>query len=216
MISRPARDRHNHHRDLGHVVSRGADFAVIGKLRVVRVGWAFGDFGSPCHVEEHLILPEGFKISAAATKKHHITNESVVAGGIPLSKALTNMLNDARRLVHQGGRLCSHHLEFDAGIIAEEMNRCGLSAAVGVWEELVMRHGFCTMGRDVGKWIRQQSGEADASRAIMKLNELVCKLLPDAPALLAKHHSAGNDAYMHWRVLRELVQRCGEDDGTTA
>ena len=191
----------------------GAESVVVEGLRVVQLGWAFGEFGSQCNVKEHLVLPESFSVSAATTKEIGITTGSTMEGGIPLSEALLQMFNDARRVVQLGGRLCSHHLDFVAGLIAEEMKRCGLSEEIKVWEQIVPQ-GFCTMNRDLALWARKQAGEDDATKTVMKSNELVRKLLPDAPALLTKQRSAGNHAHVHWRVLQELVLRCGGDGDT--
>ena len=191
----------------------GAEGAVVERLRLVQVGWAVGDCGSQCNVKEHLILPQSFSVSAAATKEHGITTDSAMADGIPLPEALLHMFNDACRVVQLGGRLCSHHLDFDASIIAEEMRRCGLSEEVKVWEQIVPQ-GFCTMSRDLAQYARKQAGEDIAPKTVMKFHELVHKLLRDVPSTLTKQRSAGFRAHMHWRVLEELVLRRGKEGGT--
>ena len=47
------------------------------------------------------------------------------------------------------------------------------------------------------------------SKSAMGLRDLVHILVSRSKALLAKRHTAGADSYMHWPVLRELVQRSG-------
>ena len=66
----------------------GAESVVVERHRLVQVGWAVGECGSQCNVKEHLILPQSFSVSAAATKEHGITTESAMADGIPLPEAL--------------------------------------------------------------------------------------------------------------------------------
>ena len=171
-----------------------------------------GECGSQCNVKEHLILPQSFSVSAAATKEHGITTDSAMADGIPLPEALLHMFNDSCRVVQLGGRLCSHHLDCVASLIAEEMKRCGLSEETKVWEQIVPQ-GFCTMSRDLAQWARKHAGEDIAPKSVMKLHELAYKLLRDAPSPLTQQRSAGFRAHMHWRVLQDVVLRCKKERG---
>ena len=75
---------------------------------------------------EILVRPEGFVISAAATALHHISQDAAQASGLPIREALETMVRDVLAFVNGGCRVVSHHLAFDAGLIARELVRAGL------------------------------------------------------------------------------------------
>ena len=108
------------------------DPGVLTGLRIVQVGWAYGDFreGSPV-VKERLVRPEGFTVTSAAEQKHGISNARAEAEGVPLPDALREMVGDVTALVRNGARVCSHNTEFDAGIIAAELDRLGAAQGGG-------------------------------------------------------------------------------------
>ena len=181
---------------------------VLAELRIVQIGWTIGTFDSTPTTKERLVSPDGFEIDGAATGKHGISHSSASLNGSTLAACLREMFEDLSSLVQRGGRVCSHNLEFDCGIILEEMTKCGLAELAGPWSEAV-RQGFCSMDPNVGHWVRKQAGMTDKERKTpMRLKDMVHLLLPDARALLAKHHSAGNDSLMHWLLCREIAGRC--------
>ena len=180
---------------------------VLAELRIVQIGWTIGAFDSVQTTKERLVLPDGFEISDDAMDKHGISHGLAASRGIPLVDCLRELLDDVSLLRQRGGRVCAHNLEFDAGIVLEEIERCGLVGFAGIWTETV-RRGFFTMDPNVGHWVRKQAGLVDHERKPMRLRDMVRLLLPDAHVLLEKHHSAGNDSHMHWLLCREIARRC--------
>ena len=51
----------------------------------------------------------------------------------------------------QGGRIVAHHLEFDGGLIAQELARVRLHQYNLEWEK-ALRKGVCTMAPDIACW----------------------------------------------------------------
>jgi hypothetical protein len=181
---------------------------VLAELRVVQIGWTFGTFGSAPTTKERLVQPDGFEISDAATAKHGISHSVAASQGAPLVDCLRELLDDVSALKLQGGRVCSHNLEFDAGILAQEMSRCGLADLATLWAES-MEGGFCSMDPNVGHWVRRQAGLMDQERKTpMRLRDMVHLLLPEAQDLLERHHSAGNDSKIHWMLGQKIAQAC--------
>ncbi len=77
-------------------------------------------------VKERLVQPTNFEISKKATDFHHITQQEAVTEGLPLEDVLREFMLDMVDLYHRGGRVVIHHLEFDASIIARELERANL------------------------------------------------------------------------------------------
>ena len=93
----------------------------ITAMRLIEIGFAIGD----CHggdpiAQSCVIRPDGFMVSCEATRVHHISHGDAVQDGIPLKDALELMVTRVLEAVSAGHRIVSHHLEFDAGIIAAE------------------------------------------------------------------------------------------------
>ena len=187
------------------------DADVLAGLRVVQVGWAYGDFrsGGDPETKERLIRPDGFAVAGAATEKHGISDLQARTEGASLRDVLQEMVCDVCTKVSRGARVCGHHLEFDAGIVAAELDRLGMDALRELWEQSVV-DGVCTMGPGIGHWVRQQAGFGDKERNTpMRLKDAVSLLLPNSKSkeLLKAHHSAGGDARMHWLLRQELWRR---------
>ena len=181
---------------------------VLAELRVVQIGWTFGAFGSAPTTKERLVQPDGFEISDAAAAKHGISNSIAASQGTPLVDCLRELLDDVSALKLQGGRVCSHNLEFDVGILVEEMNRYGLAELAAQLAEAV-EGGFCSMDPDVSHFVRRQAGLVDQERkAPMRLRDMVHLLLPEAQELLKRHHSAGSDSHMHWLLCQKIAEAC--------
>ena len=105
------------------------------------------------------------------------------------------------------GRICAHHLEFDGGIVAAELERAELHDLRRAWKEAVAR-GLCSMQPCIASWVRSMlGGEEIPYNVPIKLRDLVAGMLPDHREALADHHDAGNDAYLHWLIGGELVRR---------
>ena len=192
-----------------------ASEVAISTLRVVQVGWAIGEItASEPKVKARLVLPEGFEIEASAPAKHSITHADAANHGVTLKSVLLELTGDIAEAEQQGGRLCSHHLGFDGGVLSEEMRRVGLDHVASEWSRFV-RKGLCTMNPDICQWIRQQTGQADRPRNIpMRLADAVQAMVADPKALLAKQHDAGCDARAHWALARELWKRARPHGGT--
>ncbi len=140
---------------------------------------------------------------------HCITNEEINAKGICLRDALQEFMNAAETHYKRGAKLISHHMEFDAGIIAYELERAGLNHMLPLWREMASK-GVCTMDPDLGLWVRQQLGLEQGDRPksnMLSLKELSRNLVPSDQWLRTKLHSAACDAHLHALVYRALV-RC--------
>jgi hypothetical protein len=180
----------------------------LASLRVVQLGWAIGEANGPPDVHDYVVKPEGFCISTDATKKHRIHHEYAVSHGATLPDVLQTMVEAVLDCCARGGRIVARHLEFDAGIISCELDRTGLVQLKTPWRNAV-KSGICTMDPDIACWVRDMIGIRDIPRSIpMRLIDMVKALIIDSETLCRNHHSAGNDALMHYRLCRELYMRC--------
>ena len=187
--------------------------AAINEMRIVEIGWAIGDCrrGEPV-VQSCVVRPDGFVVSCESTSVHHISHTDAVNEGIPLPLALERMVTSVLEAVGAGHRIVSHHLEFDAGIIAAELVRAGLRHLSSPWARAVMG-GFCTMSPDVSTWVRDMLRIQDMPYLIpMRLHDIVAGLLPSTKGLLDGHHRAGCDARTHWHVYAEFLRRADAAD----
>lgn len=180
----------------------------IDAMRIVEVGWAIGD--CQCEepdVESYVVRPEGFVVSNESTNAHHISHAAAMTNGIPLPCALERMVTSVLDAVNAGYRIVSHHLEFDAGIIAAELVRADLCHLSVPWARAVM-NGFCTMSPDVAVWVREMMRIQDMPYFIpMRLKDIVGGLMPNAKGLLGLHQRAGSEARTHWHVYAEFLRR---------
>ena len=190
----------------------------IFQLRLVQIGWAIGGCAMEDPItsqEERLVKPQGFQISKMATEKHGINNEHAQENGLLLSDALEEFMQAAWQIHESGGIVVSHHIEFDAGIIDEELDRCGMQHWRLRWREIAIR-GVCTMDPDIQSWMQYASGkekEPGEKSLVMNLTRSI-KLFFQHSArvqdLLMRSHTAGADAEMHlllYRALRDLAQK---------
>ena len=114
------------------------------------------------------------------------------------------MFTDIELEYKRGGRICSHHLEFDAGILTAEMLRLGFVDMAGKWKDMV-RKGVCTMDPDVTHWVRKCSGDDMKSKySPMGLDKAIEVLVPAKYYLLNGHHDASVDCQLHWVLAQEL------------
>ena len=187
--------------------------------RIVQIGWVIHDGLSdaikPVLVQERLVRPDGFEISEKATKYHGITQALAAEREQPLRSVLEGFLQDVVSACDRGERIVVHHLEFDCGIINNDLARAGLERCQPKFRDLACR-GVCTMDPDIGKWVRLCSGKPLADfhgGNAMNLPEMVSGLVMGGDSLLKDHHNAGADAHMHvmlYRSLRKLShsKRC--------
>ena len=101
--------------------------------------------------------PEGFLISGRAIAKHGITNELAAAEGLPLHDVLKEFMRAAIRVYDMGGRVVIHHLEFDAGVIDEELRVAGLDLE-RLQLHMIANRGICTLDLDLWKWVQHYFG----------------------------------------------------------
>jgi hypothetical protein len=179
---------------------------VMEYARIVEIAWVTGpaDQSAPSRRSE-LVQPFDFTISAQATDEcHQITNDEATNKGLPLIEVLRDFMNDVANAVSHGGRVVMHHLEFDAGIITNELQRAGLEELSVSWKTIASQ-GFCTMHPDVGDWAARSVG-ADAQGNYQALGTLARMLLPkEHKALRAPRHRACPDAVLtYWAYCTML------------
>jgi len=179
------------------------------EARIVQLGWSFGTPGKKATVKEIMICPDGYQISQKATNYHKISHEHATTNGKPLKNALIEFMDDLQYVVEtKKGRIVCHHIEFDAGIIANEMLRCNMFNLLDRFKDVV-RNGLCTMDHNIGKWLMQCHGEDTGSSTtmnVLSLKKIVDLVLPEERQLLEKHHSAGVDSLLVRRIAYAL---CG-------
>lgn len=176
--------------------------------RIVTLGWVVGQVNGEPIRKERIVKPAGFHVEEKATKFHGVTHERADSEGLPLAQVLTEFLDDMLAARQAGGRVVAHHLEFDAGIISNEIDNAGLASRKTEWETFV-RAGFCTMDPAVSTWVRQCAGTAVAPEAhqnILKLPAMVAALRPYGSWPHWVQHVAGDDAHIHFAVYGALVE----------
>ena len=180
----------------------------ISALRAVQIGWTKGAIGSHDLVTKvRVIRPEGFTIDEAVSSVHKITQATAVANGLPLNVVLKELVSDAEIVYRAGGRICSHHLALDAGIIAYELERVCSEDVANIWV-VIARQGICTMHERIGHWVRAQLGMHDKPMKIpLRLKDGITGLLPQHNHLLNNNHNAGVDSHLHWLFANDLIAR---------
>jgi hypothetical protein len=185
----------------------------LQKLRISQLGWVVGRFSNNSYIQKSMIVyPDGFEITSKASFTHGITNDNARCTGKPLQTILLQFLADVDVVFQQGGCVCAHQLEFDAGVIALELDRAGLRNRTEMWEQ-VASDGFCTMNPTLSKWSSQAYFDQLGSQyglgrsGAVGLRDMVLALIPTEVALLSQHHTAGADAALTWKLLRELHNR---------
>ena len=133
--------------------------SVMDYSRMVELGWTFGSVGQNTTLtkKSKRVIPEGWTVSSKAFEFHNISTEDAQAGE-RLEDVLKEFLTDVRHVCAQGGRICAHNFEFDAGIVLAELTRCGFEDLQTEWLETGRNNGYCTMNPDVGRWIWQCLG----------------------------------------------------------
>ena len=134
--------------------------ASIFRLRIVQIGWAIGDCtlgGTIRERVERLVIPDGFAVSERATKKHGITNERANGDGVQIAQALEEFMRAVWSIHELQGVVVAHHIEFDAGVLDEELHRCGLDSWRPYWH-IIATGGVCTMDPDIQAWIQRTFG----------------------------------------------------------
>lgn len=194
--------------------------AVLENLRMVQLGWCMRMPPSSDMVEKkYYITPDAFEVTKPAEAMHHITDADLRKSGRPLRDVLAEFMLDVVRMVECGGAICAHHLEFDAGIVAFELQRIGLFDNLAIWEQSVQQ-GFCTMNPIVSRWsceiyfdVAAAQSQHGRARPVGICNMMLALLPNDCDAILT-HHDAGADAHMVWKLVGELQRRLKQYRGT--
>ena len=108
--------------------------------------------------------------------------------------------------VHEaGGVLVSHHLEFDSGVIDEELKRCHLETWRTRWQTIAS-HGICTLDLDTQEWLQRAFGKPQTAGEKTLVMSLKDSIANDANVrrLLQKAHTAAVDAELHVMLLHAL------------
>ena len=124
---------------------------------------------------------------------------------------LKEFMQDVLQACSKGGRVCAHQLEFDAGVIKEELRRCGLYAMQSEWERIA-KDGYCTMNPGVGRWLLMCSGEdvgPETKQHTLGLDVMMRRLglTRQYPNLTQQHHSAASDAQMTRLLYAAILDR---------
>jgi len=193
------------------------DDATLTFARIVELGWV----GGPAESEENeyskafLIKPDGFEISKAAADYHKITNAMAMEEGRELTDVLQEFMQDVLDTCLRGGRVVAHQIEFDAGIIFQELGRCGLSELQAKWARIArINNGtsFCTMDPWVGRWIWEEMGRDPGPKTKMHARGLSCvaaDLIPGWKGMKANgaHHRAEFDAKITKQLYHIMLKR---------
>ena len=186
------------------------------QFRLVQIGWVTGGSAKNATIhtrEEHLVLAQDFTISEKATKKHGITNELARTNGLPLEQVLEKFMQAVWSLHEAGGVVVSHHIEFDSGVIDEELRRCGMEQWRARWHTLASK-GICTLDLNIQDWFQSACGrfKGPGERTlVMNLKDSVMLFYANCAhvkELVKKAHTAGADAELHvllYQALRELA-----------
>ena len=136
--------------------------AQIKHARLVELAWAVGPVapGASVTMKSKRIIPDQWEIKKGYD--YHKISTAEARLGEPLEDVLREFMNDVRNACGQGGRVCAHNFEFDAGIIFEELGRSCLDDLQKEWVQIARACGYCTMNPGVGRWILQCLGCAIA------------------------------------------------------
>ena len=140
---------------------------------------------------------------------HKISHEQAVQDGNALEDVLREFMADVTHACESGGRVVAHQLEFDAGVIYEELGRCGLDALRDEWA-CIARKGYCTMNHVVGRWLLECSGSEVGPPMVhhtLRLDVMLRLLLPQHSAMLAEWHDARADAQMTRLIYVAMLSR---------
>ena len=159
------------------------------------------------------MTPDNFKVTVEGAAKHGVTQAFVEEHGLPLMEALNVFLASAQEAFTRGARLVAHQIKFDAGVIAAELQRCGLHEELEFWDRVVSG-GICTMDPLLGNWIRDLIGDVDTQgrsrTGPLGLKDCVRLMVPNSAELRRQHHTADKDAEMAWLLCKSIVARSSQ------
>ena len=184
----------------------------VAMARIVQIGWTSGPVGADGNMKKRFVRPIDFVISKKAEDFHHISHQEAVRLGEPLVDVLKEFMRDIIDADGRHGKVVAHNMEFDAGIILHELNRCGLDDLAKIWTSIARKSGkgFCTMCPEAGRWLRHACGEEvgpETAKHTLGLEPMVKRLTPDEKWRLANHHDAGTDSILARCLFNELLRR---------
>ena len=176
------------------------------RARIVQIGWAIVDERGDVKSSQRIIQPSGFQITKDASDYHKITQAKAEESGVKFMDAITDFFTDLANL-NSSYRVVAHHLEFDAGIIIEELSRCGRKDRAVQFAEIV-KAGVCTMDPSIAKWYRELVGDEPVEHcSALKLTVMAKRLLPTRSDLMERKNDAEADAEMVALVYAEMRKR---------
>ena len=125
------------------------------------------------------------------------------------AQVLEEFMSAAWSVHEAGGVLVSHHLEFDSGVIDEELKRCHLETWRTRWQTIAS-HGICTLDLDTQEWLQRAFGKphtAGEKTLVMSLKDSIGLFYANdanVRSLLQKAHTAAADAELHVMLLHAL------------
>lgn len=167
--------------------------AVDNWPRVVELAWAVAENGDAV-VRSHLIRPDGWELRGDAAAVNGISQEQLLAEGVPITLALQDLFDDLR----DAELLVAHNVDFDRPVIGCELVRLGWSQSLIV---LLSKPTYCTMQR--GAAITKLPGRA-GSYKWPRLQELYRCLFRRPPA---NQHRAAGDVQATLEIYREMRGR---------
>lgn len=88
--------------------------------RMVQIAWmTFDDAGNQLDVQNHIILPEGYRIPLGAARVHGITTERALAEGVDLKMVLEQFA----QAIEGTHTVVAHNIGFDENIVGAEFLR---------------------------------------------------------------------------------------------
>jgi len=128
--------------------------------RIVQLAWVIGECRCDSEVTSKcfLVKPNNFQVEQNATHFHGISHEIATKEGRDLKDVISEFMMDVMKAYQDGGIVVAHQIEFDAGVIFEELGRCGFTY-LQKESTTIAKNGFCTMSPVVGRWLLQSNNE---------------------------------------------------------
>ena len=202
----------------GHIGQFGfytmKDDASLKFARIIQIGWVTGEarIDSETLSKCYFVKPEGFEVESKATNFHGFSQEFVSKEGRKLRDVLCEFMADVKYAYQNDGIIVAHQIEFDAGVIYEELGRCGLTDLQKQWASIV-RNGFCTMSPHVGRWLLKSKGSdigPDTVQHTLGLQQVARLIIPDRAE--TKTHDAGYDATMSRQIFLAILEHTQKSD----
>lgn len=154
-----------------------------------------------------IVNPSPFKITRESYLKHGITEKRAQDEGIAPRRCLEKLMEVVNR--SRSVTLVCHNIDFDVGVLTEEMRRCGMFEDIKTLKSLKT---FCTMknGTDVCKL---PSPNGFDGYKYPKLEELYFKVFNEKPK---ESHRALADCESCLRVFREVWMKESVSEGSVS